>query len=262
MQAWGRWFSVGCIAMFALACGSKGSDDATGGTGAGGAAEGGASGGSAPIAGSPGAGESSGGSSPEGGSPGAGAGGIIIYPFETDLQTWKVQYTSSGMYGTPPVAAPLIAPADVVMTWTNAEGNPAPGAVKLEIPYATASQYVGVGISLAVGVDLTDKIIQAKVKVLSGLGDPLDLMTNPGGAKLYVKTGTGYVYAAGTFTNVTAVGTWIPITFDLAEPSYVAMSEAATFDPKDVREIGIQLDTSGTTTTAMPAVILVDSVTY
>jgi len=34
------------------------------------------------------------------------------------------------------------------------------------------------------------------------------------------------------------------------------------FDPSDIREIGIQLDTSGTSTTAAPAVDLIDTVWY
>lgn len=267
MQAWGRWFSIGSIAMFALACGSKGSDDAAGGAAAGGAAAGGAAaGGTEAVAGSPSAGESSGGSSTAGMDGAGGSGEPLVYPFDTDLQTWKLEYTSSGTYGPPatPMTAPKILEADVGVAWTNMEGNPAtpPGAIKVSIPYATPSQYVGVGISLPVGVDLTDKIIRAKVKVLSGLGDPVDLMTNPGGAKLYVKTGVGYVYAAGTFTNLNVIGSWIAITFDLTAPSFVAMSEAGTFDPKDVREIGIQFDTGSTTTTPMPAVELIDSVTY
>lgn len=207
----------------------------------------------------------SGGSSATGGMPSAGAGGSAgepamitkSYTFDSDLETWMTQYTSS---------APMVAVIDkatVVVAHAPAQGSPTPGALQVSAPYAAASQYVGVGVLLATPVNLTGKTLTAKVQILSGLGSPLDLMTNPGGAKLYVKSGMGFVYASGTFTNLTAQGAWITIQFVLATPGYQDMSNPANvFSAADIREIGIQFDTSATTTTASPAVLLVDSVSY
>lgn len=179
------------------------------------------------------------------------------YTFTADLETWKAQYTSSA------AMVPIIPLAMVTVAHDPAVGDPMPGAMKISVPYAAASQYAGVGVTLAAPVDLTGKTITAKVQILSGLGTPLDLMTNPGGAKLYVKSGAAFVYASGTFTNLAAQGTWINIAFALATPSYVDMSNPMNvFSAADIREIGIQFDTSATTTTPMAAVLLVDTVSY
>jgi hypothetical protein len=277
MMAWVRAVCIGSAAslvLSALACGSKGGDDsaaATGGTG--GAAHtggtggtgtvGGGSGGTTPIAGTSAGGASAGTT----GVAGTGGGTAVTksYNFDADVETWKVQYTSSGVLPGDAGTAPIIAPADVMLSWFGTDGDPAtpPGAIQVNIPYTTASQYVGIGVSLAVGVDLTGKVITANVKVMSGLGSATDLMTNPGGAKLYAKSGAGYIYAAGTYTNVSVIGTWIPIRFDLTDPSFVDMTnDAGAFNPADIREIGIQFDTSGTSTTPQAAVDLVDSVAY
>jgi hypothetical protein len=278
MRAWIRSLvgigSVGSIALVVFACGSKGSGDdsgATGGTATGGTATGSAG----AVATAGGAGLAAGGATATGasgstsiaGTSGASTGTTPSqsYTFDMDLQGWKVQYTSSGPLPGDAGTAPVIAPADVMISLNNTDGDPAtpPGALQLNIPYSTASQYVGAGISLPVKVDLTGKIITANVKVVSGLGTALDLMSNGGGAKLYVKSGAGYVYAAGTYTSVTVTGVWIPLTFDLSDPSYIDMTnDAGTFNPSDIREIGIQLDTGGMTTTAEPAVDLIDSVSY
>jgi hypothetical protein len=286
MRAWVRSMGIGsvasiasvaCLAFVVLNCGSKGSGDDTAATAGAGDTTATAGAGTTPTAGA-----SSGGATSTGGAPAAGGGtsgstsiagtgggsGAAVtksYTFDMDVETWKVQYTSSGALPGDAGTAPLIAPGDVMLSWNNMDGNPAtpPGAIQLNIPYSTASQYVGAGISLATKVDLTGKIIHANIKVVSGLGTAADLMSNPGGAKLYAKSGTGYVYAAGTYTNVTVTGAWIPITFDLSDPSYVdKTNDAGSFDPSDIREIGIQLDTSGTSTTAEPAVDLIDTVWY
>lgn len=287
MQALNRQISFSSLLVLAgalaLACGSKGTDDAAGGASSGGgggatAAGGATAGGGAPVAGASAAGSgtvagataaggAAAGGAAAGGAPGGGGAAAITktYSFDTTVESWKIQYTSSGLVAG--MMAPLIALTNPELTsvWTDTDGKPAapPGALQIGIPYSTASQYVGVGISLPVKVDLTDKVLRANVKIVSGLGSAADLVMNPGGAKLYVKTGAGYVYAAGTYTNLPAIGTWIPVEFDLLDPSYIDESNpAAIFDRSDVREIGIQLDTSGTSTTAMPAVVLIDGVAY
>jgi hypothetical protein len=56
------------------------------------------------------------------------------------------------------------------------------------------------------------------------------------------------------------IGTWHTITFNLASPSYIG--DCMTFNPADIRELGIQFDTNSMSTTAEPAVVLIDTVTY
>lgn len=273
-----RWIGLGCGAILVLACGSTGSDNGSGGSaGAGTGGASGTGGGGAGTIGLGGAGGSgiagsvpSGGSNAATGTGGTGGTGTVtkIYSFDSDLEGWIVQYTSAGVIGSGPMLgtnAPLIPKADVMLSWTSTDGNPStpPGAMELRIPYTTASQYVGVGVSLAAPVNLTGKVLTANVKVVSGLGDAVDLVSNPGGAKLYAKSGPAYIYAAGDYKSVSAIGTWYQITFTLSTPSFTAVDpDGGTFDPSDIREIGVQLDTGGTTTTATAAVDMIDAVQY
>ena len=108
---------------------------------------------------------------------------------------------------------------------------------------------------------MTGRIITADIKLVDGVGDPDDLMTNPAGAKLYAKAGEAYVYNAGYFESITVQGEWITISYDLADPGYEDAA-AGTFDPTDIREIGVQFDTSGTSTSAQPGTWLLDNVSW
>lgn len=270
MQALSRWVGIGSVALFALACGSKGSDDGgAGASGAGAPAGGGAApqaGASPADGGAPAGGGASNAGSSAGGDTMVGSGGALQgYTFDADKEAWKVEFSNSGpLPGTAGAGGsanyPEIPVADIMVTWLGTDGNPAtpPGALQVAIPYSTPSQYVSVGVSLTTPLDLTGKILHAKVKVVSGLGTDLD--KNPGGAKLYVKTGTLFKYAAGMYTNLSAIGTWIPLSLDVMDPA--TLGPAGAIDPTAVVEIGIQFDTGGTTMTAMPAVELIDSVTY
>jgi len=253
MQAWIRHFGFGCVALLALACGSKGDDDDDDTGGSGGTGNTGNTGGS--TAGTGASGGTTGGSTTGGGGSGGSMAVTQAYTFDSDEEGWIVQYTSSGD------GIDLIDKAAVTLSWV-AEGDP-DGALQADIPYESKSQYVGIGLSLATPVDLTGKTLRARVKVLSGLGEPEDLMTNPGGAKLYAKSGTGYVYANGVYNPITTIGTWLSISFNLAAPDFVdETNPAGAFDVTDIREIGIQFDTGGTSMTPMAAEILTDNVTY
>jgi len=274
MRAWVRSLCVGSVASLAvgaLACGSKGSDDdsaaANGGTGN--TATAGSSGTTATGGMAAGA-TAAGGSS----TSSAGTGGATmktkIYSFDADLEGWDFVYGSSGALPGDAGTATVIKKTDPGMTvkWVATGGDPAstPGAMEIDIPFTSAAQYVGVGINLGLAItgqaqlDLTGKVLTANVKLVSQAGDATDLMNNPDGAKLYAKSGMNYVYAAGAHLNTT-VGTWTTLSLDFSAPSSVDETNG-TFDPSDIREIGVQLETSGTTTTAMSAVVLVDTITY
>jgi hypothetical protein len=139
----------------------------------------------------------------------------------------------------------------------------------MDIPYSLASQYVSAGVDARPatmraetdpGPDLSGKTITAWVRIESGFGEAEELMTAPGNAKLYVKTGADYVYGSATVANLTAIGVWLQLTFEVDFPGYQA--ETGTYDPTDVREIGVQLDTNMASTTAAPAVVLIDTISY
>jgi hypothetical protein len=124
-------------------------------------------------------------------------------------------------------------------------------------------QYVGVGLVPAPAADITGKVITARVKIVSGLESATDLMNAPAGAKIYVKSSGGYIYESGAPQNLTSTGIWNVITFDYKTPGYLDPTvDAAAFDPADIRELGIQIDSGGMTTTAQPVVILIDTLAY
>jgi hypothetical protein len=273
MRAWVCSVGIGSIAVVVLACGSKGSGDDSSTAGA--AAESGGASGSTGIAGttSTTAGAPAGGASAGGASAGstsiAGTGGAPggtitqSYTFDTTTQGWTTISSS-----TDPSDATLMAVdvTKIVASWAGTDGDPSPGALQLAIPYSSKSQYVSIGINVGMAdatkpkVDLTGKTLTAFVKIVSGLESTAELMSVPPGAQLYIKTGPGYDYENSTYTNITAVDTWVPLSFELDNPSFVA--DAGALDLSDVREIGVQINSSGTTTTAAPAVVLIDTVSY
>jgi len=224
----------------AVGCGDKGSGDGDEDTG-----------GSASQAGTSSAGTSSAGTS----SGGSASTATPVYTFDTDIQGFKVQ-DSSGATGVDPVPK-----GDIMLSFNADDGSPDPGALQLDIPYSAASQYVSTGVNIdPPGVDLTGKTIKAMVKIVSGYGSADDIMTAPANAKLYVKTGANYVYASASVANVTSIGTWTAIDFNTKFPDYNADKDA--YDPTQVLEIGIQFDTNSASTTASPAVVLVDNISY
>ena len=274
MNAWLNYVGCGCVALSVLACGAKGSDgddDDDTGTGAtsgsggsSGTSSGGSSSGGTPSGGTSSGGTSSGGTSGTTGGTGGGSMGMDRHTFDTDVEGWIVEYTSSGTL-VAGGAAPVIAKGDVLLEHNADEGDPDPGMLEATIPYTTESQYVGIGINYTTGVDLSAAVLTAHVRVASGLGEAADLLNNPGGAKLYAKSGTIYCYAAGDFNNITMIGSWMTIQFDFTRTRpypYEDPACAMPFDPTDVRELGIQFDTGGMTTTAQEAVVNIDTIAY
>ena len=237
MHALLRFVPTASVVMLALACGGKGDDPApeeTSNDGAGGS-------------------DSSNTNSDSGNTSGP-AEAMLVYGFETGLDGWIPQYTSSEEEDA------LIAVDDLDIAWNESGGSP-DGALQADIPYSAPSQWIGYGVSLSASVDLTNRIISADVMIQSGVGEPDDLMQAPAGAKLYVKSGDAYVYAAGQYNNITTIGEWTTIYFDVAFPDYVDEANGL-FDPADIRELGIQFDTNGETTTAAPGTWLVDNIKY
>jgi hypothetical protein len=260
--------SLSCIAFLSVACGDKGDESpppehttgaagANVGSGAGGDSTG--SGGSTTGA----AGTSSGTAGTTGGSGGSGGAGggasamiTKSYSFDTDTEGWKVQYTGATT-GMP------VDKAMVKVSHDATDGDPMPptGSLEISIPFSAAGQNVDIATN-PTGVDLKGKTINARIKIVSGFEGDMDIMNSPPIARLYAKSGTAYIYANSAYNNLTSSGTWINITWDVSKTDYVATSDAGAWDPSDIREIGVQLETSGTTTTAAPAVVRIDTVTY
>ena len=191
-----------------------------------------------------------------GGSAGGPIEAELQYGFDSGLEGWDYNYSSSAS------GVPLIDAAGVEVEWNEEDGNPG-GAFMCTIPYEEAGQYVGFGIDLTqTPIDLSGHTMSADVMLVSGVGDDEDLLTNPAGAKLYAKsTQDLWIYAAGEFNNITERGVWVTIEFDMDYPDYVDETNGI-FDPSEVLEIGVQFDTSGTSTTAQEGTWLIDNVSY
>jgi hypothetical protein len=200
-----------------------------------------------------------------GGASGSGTGGAATgegWTFDTDMEEgpqWVASYSSP---------ATLAAASDVSHDAT--EGNPGPGSLRIVIPFAATqaggpegNQKIHVGASVGTAsadetaLDLTGKTVRARFKLVEGLTTDT---TNPGGAKLYVKSGEDFVWADGGWTNIETLN-WMALTINVSSPLY----QAPGFDPTDIREIGIEIATSGGVAATMglaPATVLIDSVLY
>lgn len=251
MHALLRYLPIVSVVAFSAACGDKGDDPAPE-TNSDAGGSGGSSTTSTPTSSAGGSGGSS--TTSTDGSAGGPVEATVAYGFDADVEGWKAQYTSSE------VEEDLIDVDDLAISWSEDGGEPG-GALQADIPYSAPSQWIGYGVSLSPSIDLTARIVSADVMILEGVGEPDDLMNAPAGAKIYAKSGDGYVYAAGQYTNIDVIGDWTTIYFDVAFPDYVDEANGA-FDPSDIRELGIQFDTNGETTTAMPGTWLVDNVSY
>lgn len=268
--------SLVCLGILALtvACGDKGSGDSDEGNGGSSSSTAGkGSGGSNSSSGSSNntSGKSGGGTdSGESGSPATGEAGsdtgptvTKAYTFDTDEEEFVVSDSSAAMDVEPVVKE------DITLGHNATEGEPDPGSLQMDIPYGAASQYVSTGVDTRPagmraetdkGPDLAGKTITAWVRIESGYGEAEELTTAPGNAKIYAKTGPTYVYGSAAVANLTEVGVWVQLTFKVSLPDYNADEEA--YDPSDVREIGIQFDTNSASTTAAPAVVLIDTISY
>ena len=244
----------------------------TGGTSAGGASTGGAERGGLAGVNTGATGGSATGGSATGGSATAGAsGGSACAPGENSTPRFTFDTDTEGFVVQGSVADTNISePVDldsILLGWTGTDGMPVAGALDISIPYSSSSQWVSLGVSLPAPVDLTGRVISVCMKLVSGLGDPKELMAAPGGAKVYAKTGPGYCYANGSYTNVGDIqhpgGQWMAIAFNLLRvPDYEDPTCSAPFDPSDVREIGVQFDSSALTATPLPALFRIDTLSY
>lgn len=249
---------LAALASGTVACGAKGDDDtATGGTGGTSSTETGST--SSSMAGT--------GSSVGGTTGMAGTASTVTqkWGFDMDQESWDHQYASSGKEADGTTAVPIFDMSDVKVNWASNKGDgDEMGCLQADIPYTNARQYAGIGIHLN-GADVSGKLITARVKLDTGLEDTADLSTYSPGAKLYLKSGTAYTYAAGNYTSITSAGTWYTLKFNLADPnswSYVDTTNG-TFDPTEIGELGIQFDSPDSLDAKpMAASVLIDNVQY
>jgi len=113
------------------------------------------------------------------------------------------------------------------LTWTGAVGDPDLGAMELNASSGGAMQVRNV----TPPGDLSGRIMSANVYVAAGTA--VDII-------LYVQSGSPAKWADGGTVTAT-VGQWYCLTLDLDNP----VTTSASFDPTDVRVVGLDIQGSG-----------------
>jgi len=138
-----------------------------------------------------------------------------------------------------------------IESFDSAMGSPSPGAVKIVAPYFGASQFVQLE-SMTFGTsntrNWTGGTMFLRIQVIEG--------TFTGGAQLYVKTGSAYVFG-GTYINFPTGGGWKEFPLDINAPMTLGMS--GTYNPAEVISVGVQLNTGQSGADAGPVTFLIDS---
>jgi len=252
-----------CLTVFALGC-SEGTDDPQTGTG-----------GTAGSAGSSGSGGSSGGStggtgatggSGTGGSSGAGTVTLLLaFDAESDVAKLGVGAPPAGDAGGDPndLSVGTDSGAQAALSFDAAEGDPAPGSLRLEMPTTAYEQYVDYQLVLSPGLqDFSGRILTLKIRLDEGFSpDP----SAPGGIIFYAKSGAAYDWGQAAWANILpeSQGTWVEVVFDTNNPDTDAST--AGFDATRLQSIGFKIHTgSGLNATLQPtpAVFHLDSIGY
>jgi hypothetical protein len=170
-------------------------------------------------------------------------------PVRVDTRTWNLDQGLEGFAVTNGVPDAVL--TGTVVTWDGADGSPAPGSARLDLPFSDLGQQVSLGLAFDPPLDLRGRVIRVELRLDSGLNvDP----TIPGGAQVYAFSGAEYVWANGPWVVLNAPGAWVP-----AELAIDAPDTAFTgFDGGNIHEFGVML-LSGAYGAHVPAVEHVDS---
>lgn len=170
-------------------------------------------------------------------------GTVSLFGFDSGLDGWQ-------LYATSPER--LFAGSRVEHDAQN--GDKTPGVLEMFAPFDGPNQKIEVQASLQ-PVDMRGRILRARVRLGSGLSNDAN---NPGGIKLFAKSGQNYAYASGAWTWLVPGAGWVDVTLDCDAPILVPDA----FDAGSVRQIGVELRAFEETTGVTSAVVYVDSLTY
>jgi hypothetical protein len=137
------------------------------------------------------------------------------------------------------------------LSFESGMGSPSPGSVKIVAPYFGASQFVQLE-AMSFGTSNTRNWkggkLHLRIQVIAG--------TFTGGAQVYVKTGSAYVFG-GTYFNFPAGKGWQEFAMDVDMP--MTPGTSGVYDPAEVITLGVQLNTGDSGSSAGPVTFLVDS---
>jgi len=129
--------------------------------------------------------------------------------------------------------------------------TPPVGSVKLTIPFDQPNEELLFALNMN-GLNMKDEVVTAYIKLNSGLNTS---PVNVGRAFLILKTTASYNYATGTTVALDPTAGWVQLTVDVNNPAQVP----AGYDPCDVREIDVSIQT-GATGTYTTAVMHIDNI--
>jgi hypothetical protein len=161
----------------------------------------------------------------------------MLHAFDSDTEGFTAMYVNPATLNT-------------TLAWDGATGEPGLGSLSIEAVFTGNGQGVLVGRRTAEPLDLTGKLLTARLRLdrdpaLTGPYTATNGSAAPAsGAKIYIKTGSGDRYSSGSRAHLVSGG-WIPLVFDPTHPSYVANGDASAIELSDVRELGIDIDTEG-----------------
>jgi hypothetical protein len=164
--------------------------------------------------------------------------------FDKATESWHVSYGNPN---------PVL--MNTHLTYDAGVGSPKAGAIRLVIPFSLTGQKVAVAVTPVSPLNLTARKITAQVKLDVGLAGGKAKVV----AKLYVKSGDALVSADGGATTLMVNANWISIPLTVSTPEGVTSD--GSYDPADIREIGIEISTEGDGVFA-PVNLHIDTVGY
>jgi hypothetical protein len=170
-------------------------------------------------------------------------GAEYLYTFDAGTEGWTLYATS-----------PERLEAGTEIRHDSQNGDKTPGALRMSAPFDAPNQKIEVQANVS-PIDMRGRTIVARVRLGSGLSSDA---TNPGGIKLFVKTGEAYNYASGAWAYLLPGQGWVDVTFDCDAPVLVPNE----FDASSVRQLGVELRTFSETTSVSPAVVYLDAVSF
>jgi hypothetical protein len=145
-------------------------------------------------------------------------------------------------------------PAPATMTWIGTDGSPTAGCLKITAPYSGANQWV----------DIEAPTFPAPLPSWSGRTLHVRIKLDPGStfagfARLYVKTGAGFVFYTSAFTPYPQNSGWQEFVLPLVSPAPVPPANPGA-DPRQIVTFGVDPITSGApATTPTPVTFYIDS---
>jgi hypothetical protein len=141
-----------------------------------------------------------------------------------------------------------------LLVWDGTDGHLNRGSAKLTLPYTALAQKYSFSMRPAPPMNFKGKFLHVWIR--------LDVAT---GAKpnvslqFYAQTGPGYTFADGGFFAALPSNKWQEFTLNMDFPQ--GTKAPGTWDPRDVREFGLELKSSEDASFLGPAKVHIDSLT-